>query len=118
MIYVLRKVLFQSTDTFLVQNETQKLAEHIARELQMHMEKPGGKTIYENWYDIPWPEILAEALKIDFYASYMGTWIDQTADLLPLVFERGGIIRAFLPKPDSEAARRIVERIQKDSVRF
>ena len=54
--------------------------------------------------------MLGEATEVEFVASYMDTWIIQTSELLQGIFTRGGTVRAILPKPESDAAIRVLER--------
>ncbi len=111
LIYILRRVLFRSTDRFLGRSEIDSLSVQIAQELRRQEPYSKGVVFYEKWSEVPWKDILREAKEIEFYASYMGSWITQAKDELQRVFNRGGRIRAFLPEPGSDAANRIIERM-------
>lgn len=109
-VYILRRTLFQSTGQYLDQEQISNLSSQIAGQLILRL--PGSPDIicYQKWYEIPWREVLSDALTVEFCVGYMRTWIHQTADALLDIFNRGGTVRAFLPKPGSAAAERVFER--------
>lgn len=111
LVYVFRETLFKSTATFLTEGDMNYLSAKTTEKLaQVPSADPVNMHFYENWYEIPWKEMLAEARELEFFVSFMDSWIVQTSDSLQGVFDRGGTIRVFLPKAGGDAARRVAER--------
>lgn len=66
--------------------------------------------VVQDWYAIPWSDVIGKASSIECAVSYMDTWINNAASALEDFFGRGGTLRFFLPMPGSPAAERVVER--------
>ena len=56
---------------------------------------------YSNYYDIPWDNLLGNALKIDIVVCYFDSWAKNNWELLNNVFKRNGNISIFLSNPDN-----------------
>jgi len=109
-VYIFRQTLFKSTTSYLTEAEITEISFLIAEKLKQQLPSQRDLLLYNKWYDIPWQEVMGEAKELEFYVSYMDTWVNQTSDILQLIVERGGTIRVFLPKKGSEAAKRVRER--------
>lgn len=108
VVYIVTHTLLRPTGRYLSRED---LAE-LSLELAGLLPSSGDCVVYSRWYAVPWSELLAKAMEVEFAVSYMDTWVNETADALKGVLDRGGLIRVFLPKPGTAAAKRVVERFQ------
>lgn len=70
----------------------------------------GDVAVYQDWYAIPWAQLLSKTFAIECAVSYMDTWINNAANALQSLLGREGTIRFYLPKAGSSGAARVAER--------
>jgi hypothetical protein len=106
--YIFTQTVFRSANEILTQDEVDYLSKELVARLRADL--PAGANVASGWYDLPWKDLLGETQSLEFAVSYMDTWINQATDGLSSIFDRGGTVTAYLPKPGSEAANRVVGR--------
>ena len=99
LVYAFRYTLLEEADKFLTQSAVDYIATQIVNEVRSKTSPAKSLAFFERWYEVPWQDVIGEAKEIELLASYMDTWIIQTADLLQQTFARGGSIRVILPSP-------------------
>lgn len=64
--------------------------------------------LYENYREIDWKNILAEAKSIDLVVCYMDSWVNDNWEELINFFRNGGSLTLILPDPECKPAKIIM----------
>lgn len=110
VVYIFTRGPLSSVGHFITREQLRNLAELLASELKEDAPEKRSTVLYDSWYEVPWERLLHDARSLVFCVSYMDTWITHASLPFRGIFERGGQIRAILPKPETVSAQRVIER--------
>lgn len=110
LIYIFRKTVFKPVDDYQIADLTEAVASRLTDAVRSSLASDESLVCFSRWNDIDWKSLLRDAHALEFFVSYMDTWVAWAHDPLLDICRRGGSITAYLPNPSDRNAQRVLER--------